>query len=281
MRGKRLLALLVAVAAAAACAAEPEPYRPLPPLALTNLTVRIGLPQPFSVLHVSDSHVTRIDSRDPAALRDFALKRSRMGRGWGDYYLDEAVALARRERMTVVHTGDLVAFCGEACLEYAGRRLRTDDILACVGNHEYWLGEGLCDVRANRAACLPRLKRAFGEDLAVRVREMNGVCFLAFDNASATVAPAVTNAFEAVVRRGKPMVVVCHVPFPTADLKAFTCDGDDVTRRFTERMRQEPLLKAILAGHVHRHHASRFSGTALELVAGALFNGEAQRIRFE
>ena len=178
MREKRLLALLVAVAAAAACAAEPEPYRPLPPLALTDLTVRIGLPKPFSVLHVSDSHVTRIDSRDPAALRDFALKRSRMGRGWGDYYLDEAVALARRERMTVVHTGDLIAFCGEACLEYAGRRLRTDDILACVGNHEYWLGEGLRDVKANR-------------------------------------------------------------------------------------------------------HASRFSETAQELVAGALFNGEAQRIRFE
>ncbi len=83
---------------------------PLQGLSVTNLKVKVGCRRPFGVLHVSDSHLMRIDSRLGEDQLAFALARSRNGREYGEYYLDMAMALARRENIPLVHTGDLVEF---------------------------------------------------------------------------------------------------------------------------------------------------------------------------
>ena len=50
-----------------------------------------------------------------------------------------------------------------------------------------------------------------------------------------------------------------------------------MTREFIARLRREPLLKAILAGHLHFDVAEQFSSTAVQLVAGvAIFTPGAR-----
>ena len=56
--------------------------------------------------------------------------------------------------------------------------------------------------------------------------------------------------------------------------------NDSVSCAFVETARKSPLVKAVLAGHVHCYREFAFSQTATELVAGALFNGDCTEIEF-
>ena len=288
---RRVLAVSgIVLAVSAALAAD---YKPLAPLKLTKCQVEVGAEKPFKVVHVSDSHIVRVDNRDTEEIRAYALKRSYMERKpgryysgdhfWGEHYLEEAVGIARQEGAVIVHTGDMVTYYGPACLDYAGRRLATDDIIACVGNHEYWLAEDKKDVSANESVCLPGLEKAFGKGVKSYEREINGVVFFVFNNASQLVTKETVDAFERAVVRKKPLVLVCHVPLCTKDIHQNSCGWtggkhDQLTVDFVERVRREPLVKAILAGHIHGQVKSRFSDTAVEFVVDALFNGAAQEI---
>jgi len=261
-------------------------YKPLPPLKVTEYAVDVSVEKPFKVLHVSDSHVVRIDSRDTPELRESSLKRSRMGRELGDYYLDVAICRARSAGMPLVHTGDMIAYYGPAGLERAGRLLATDDIIATVGNHEYWLSGESKDVQKNEAACREGLKAAFGQGAGTYEREINGVLFFVFNNASQLVTQETADAFDRTVAKKKPIVMVCHVPLATEGLQNGAVCGwkdakhDQLTLDFVEKVRREPLVKAVLAGHLHGKACCRFSPTAMEYVADALFNGTAQEITF-
>ena len=62
--------------------------KPLKPLKVRRAKVAAGVECPFRILHVSDSHVARIDSRSPEETYAFAKARSRNGRELGEYYLD-------------------------------------------------------------------------------------------------------------------------------------------------------------------------------------------------
>lgn len=257
-------------------------------LSVTSLKVKAGCRRPFGVLHVSDSHLMRIDARLCDSQLSFALTRSRKGREYGEYYLDMAMELARREEIPMVHTGDLVEFAGAANFEAAGRRLRSVDAIACPGNHEYWFSADRCNVEANRAAVAGALARVFPWGVSAWVREIEGVNFFVFDNASQLVSGETADAFAKTVRRGLPIVLVCHVPLVSDDLaeEPGVCGGkigvhDARTVAFVERARREHLVKAVLSGHLHRRCICRFSPTAIQVVSGALFDGQAQRIDFE
>jgi len=260
-------------------------YAPIPPLAVTNICVEIGLKRPFSVLHVSDSHLSRIDSRSDGRLYDFARKRSSNGRELGEHYLNAAFEHAHGKGLKVVHSGDVMEFASAANLEYAERRFRSEDAIACPGNHEYWDGAST-DVAQLRPTMGPNLRSVFGAEASVTV--VGGVTFFAFDNASGRVSAEVVAAFERAVAAKRPIVLVCHVPLPIDGLEdlfpflkdAFCDSYDETTADFVDRVRAEPLVRAVLCGHLHTPLEMPFSPTANQYVAGALFDGQAREILF-
>lgn len=128
------------------------------------------------------------------------------------------------------------------------------------------------------AALASALEQVFPHGVAAAVREIEGVSFFVFDNASGSVSRETAAAFERTVLRGCPIVTVCHVPLqcPEFDDDVSVCKGE-----FVERARREPLVKAVLTGHVHRRMFGRFSPTADEFVVGALFDGCATMMEFE
>ena len=260
-------------------------YEPLPALKIRRIDLTVGAERPFRIMHISDSHIARIDSRDGDSVYAFAKVRSRIGRELGEYYLSEAVHYARMAEIKLVHTGDFMDFMSEANLEYAARRLRTDDFVACVGNHEYWLDAGKIEVEAYKAPTVHRLRPVW-DGVPASVTRINGVSFFMFDNAFRTVTAEIAAQFEEVVKDGLPIVMVCHVPLwvDGCGLRANVCgcpgrtDCDAISCAFVERVRREPLVKAVLAGHLHSRRDFRFSPYATECVANALFNGEAAEV---
>ena len=263
-------------------------YAPIPPLAITNVCIEIGLKHPFSILHVSDSHLLRLDSRSDESLYAFARNRSRNGRELGEHYLNAAFEHARRKGLKVVHTGDFMEFASAANLEYAVRRIRSEDVLVCPGNHEYWTGASEGGKRATFS--VPQLlKSAFQADpkpLAVGDGE---VTFFVFDDAADRVSAEVVAAFGRAVALKRPIVLVCHVPFYVDEMSGkygFLPGGPDwkpdaATTEFIRLIRSEPLVRAILCGHLHASFEVRFSPTARQYVAGPLFGGQAREIQFK
>ena len=55
---------------------------------------------------------------------------------------------------------------------------------------------------------------------------------------------------------------------------------DVVTRDFIAYLKKEPLLKAILAGHLHITVQDRFSPTAMQYVVGGNFMFHGQEVLF-
>ncbi len=262
-------------------------YAPLDRLQVNQIRVFAGADKPFSLLHVSDSHIAKIDSRDSAGILAFAVSRSRLGRELGEYYLDEAVNHARRAKIKLVHTGDFMEFMSEANFEYASRRLLTDDFIACVGNHEYWVDAEHPATEEYKSRTAERLKETW-LGIPAAARRINGVNFFIFDNSFESITPPVVDAFESVVKEGLPIVMVCHVPLwaEACPHKANVCGmpgaktTDETTGGFVERVRGEPLVRAILAGHVHEQFDFQFSASAREIVASALFKGQCNEIEF-
>jgi len=263
-------------------------HNPLPAFVVHREKVSLGVDGGFSVLHVSDSHLARIDSRDGDAAYAFARSRSCIGRELGEYYLDEAVHHARARKMRIVHTGDFADFASEANIEHAARRIRTDGIVACVGNHEFWRDADYMEVEEYKAATVPKLE---GEwcGLPASVARIGGANFFVFDDSFGTVTEKIAAAFEETVREGLPIVMVCHVPLWTENAgldENSSCGApgrnicDAVSCEFVERVRREPLVRAVLSGHLHDFRRFAFSDHADQLVAGALFNGECTEIEF-
>ena len=93
-------------------------------------------------------------------------------------------------------------------------------------------------------------------------------------------------AFAKEVKKGMPIILLMHVPFPTPRIVAATRkywawnkkfrneQPKPITfgkrgQEFIKYLKSEPLLKGILAGHEHITVQERFSDTAIQyLVAG-------------
>jgi len=273
--------------ALALSAGEGWAYARIPALKVKEITVTAGLATPFSVLHVSDSHISRIDTRSGEDIWAFAAKRSRYGRELGEHYFNAAFEHAHGKKLKVIHSGDVVEFASAANLEYVERRFKSENAVACVGNHEYWT-VGPTQDESVRETLLPQLRPAFPKGLPASTVSAGGLSFFLFDNAFGRVSKKTVERFEQAVAQRQPIVLVCHVPFYAEELgkgQAGLPGGprwkpDEATARFIELARAEPLVKAVLCGHLHKTWEGAFSPTARIYGAGALFDGEAQEVRF-
>ncbi len=77
-------------------------------LSLGMATVEIGLDRPFSVLHISDTHLSAADDDEPPEKQILSLKRTRCFGGRQEEALRDSVLWAREHVDLVVHTGDIV-----------------------------------------------------------------------------------------------------------------------------------------------------------------------------
>ena len=129
---------------------------------------------------------------------------------------------------------------------------------------------------------------------------MGGVNFVTLDDVYGYVTERQVELFRKEVKKGLPIVLCMHVPFHTeniwrADIRFWHDEksrfrnvapdpsgeykrqqDDPVTSAFIAYLKTEPLLKAILAGHLHITIQDQFSPTATEYVVGGnfLFHGE-------
>lgn len=282
---------------------------------LTNvvkLELEVGATQPFSAIHVSDSHFCFADERNDERKLKLAESRGRYFAN-GEKCFDAALALAQKKNALFLHTGDLIDFVSEQNLDVVKAKfdetVGAPDRFVSAGNHEYslYVGEAKEDA-AYKAQSYDRVQVAFPNDLTIASKVVNGVNFVAFDDVYYYATPEIFAAFKKEVEKGLPIVAMCHVPLYTPELfdvaigKNAACAylagvpderakdfepgrfqqqrADETTFEFIAWLREQPLLKAILCGHLHYFWSGKFSETATQAVVGGNYQGAAYEISF-
>jgi len=295
-------------------------FNPLPPLKVKEIEVKVGAESPFSVLHISDTHLTRVDTRDDERKIRLAAKRS-VRMGWAEHYLDEAMHYAAEHGMYLMHTGDLIDFVSEANLDSAALHLGAADWFTCAGNHEYskYVGEAKED-EAYKADSRDKVQGAFPNDLTFASRVINGVNFVSIDDVYYNITEEQHALMEQEMKKGLPVVLLCHVPLYTPKhcalqlehskgkaacmtgapleitstfdkgvtyppekawrARAVQQKADKPTLEFMAWLKEQKQLKAILCGHLHHYFEEEFSKTAVEYTVAATYHGRVQAVHF-
>lgn len=277
-------------------------------LAMGYATVRAGATKPFSVLHISDTHL--IEAYDDEGEKKLKLKdiRSRTFGGRQEEALRDSLAWAKANTDYVLHTGDLIDFQSRRNLDLVKKYFGGAAVFGALGNHEFspdmWLSEPAeTHDEAQKAKTRDRLAAVYPFDVVLHSQVVNGVNFVTLDDVYGTVTEEQVRRFRAEAAKGLPIILCMHVPFYTDEIwrathkfwrrpgrrfesaevpprkGAFSRQQDDpVTRDFIAYLKKEPLLKAILAGHEHIMVQDAFSPTAVEYLVGGNYMFAAREV---
>ena len=254
-------------------------------LSLNYHEIKAGAAKPFTVLHISDTHLTAAYPDEGEWERKIAERRIRTFGGRQEEALRDSIAWAKLHNDYIVHTGDLIDFQSRANFDLVKKYYGEGGaaMLGCLGNHEHYRG------KAGRDAY------PFPNDFSATV--LNGVNFVMIDDSANTVSADQASRFEAEAKKGLPIILCMHCPFPTREivraasrfwrskgnLKAIRDMGgyvekykDGTTQDFVAYLRAQPLLKGILCGHGHIGVVSPFSPTAKQYEVAGNFMFHAQ-----
>ena len=285
-------------------------------LALGYAHIKVGATAPFSLLHISDTHLTSVYDDESDVKQKLAKIRTQTFGGCQEEALRDSLAWAKSNVDFVVHTGDLIDFQSRENLDLVKKYFGTGAAkVASAGNHEFSPEMWMSAVKEEHTEAYKDLTRkdlqaAFPYDLQFNATVVNGVNFIAMDDVYGYVPPACVEKFHAEVKKGLPIVLCMHVPFYTdgiwrANTKFWTSSAqhgkpnffrtaavpdacgdyvaqqqDPVTREFIAYLKSEKLLKGILAGHLHITIQDRFSPTAMQYVVGGNFLFHGQEVLF-
>ena len=273
-------------------------------LALNYGTVNIGLEKPFSILHISDTHLTAVYPHEDEKKQQLHKIRTTTFGGRQEEALRDSLDWARQHVDYVVHTGDLIDWQSEANFDLV-KKYFGEGVVGCLGNHEFsqhmWLSEPKeTGTEQYKDLTRKKLQEVFPYDIELQSQVVGGVNFVTLDDVYGYVTERQVELFRKEVKKGLPIVLCMHVPFHTeniwrADIRFWHDEksrfrnvapdpsgeykrqqDDPVTSAFIAYLKTEPLLKAILAGHLHITIQDQFSPTATEYVVGGnfLFHGE-------
>lgn len=264
---------------------------------LIETIVHIGVEKPFEFLHVSDTHICRADSRnDERKIRLAESRAAHFTTAESDYA--EILETAVKEKLLVTHTGDLIDFVSEANLD--GARAFTDqvDCFMAAGNHEFslYVGEAKEDA-AYRNQSLEHVQESFKNDIRFASRIVNGVNLIAIDNSYYLFEQWQLDRLKEETDKGLPMILFMHTPMyneetydfarsiqadapaylmavPVTKMDYYTPDryeqqlADAVTWEADRYIKENPLIKAVFAGHIHHDFETLLTENVPQYVTG-------------
>jgi hypothetical protein len=257
----------------------------------------VGAEKPFTLLHISDTHLTHADERDDERKLELAKARSEAFPN-AEIFLSEVSAYANEINTTILHTGDLIDFVSYANLDFVKEFIDNNDCFMAAGNHEFslYVGEAFEDA-AYRNQSLARVQAVFKNDIRFSSRVIGGVNFVAIDNSYYRFEAEQLEALKRETKRGFPIVLAMHSPLHCEALYQYQLNkrkrecafltstpldllekypekrfiqqrADNITLETTEYIKAQPCIKALLTGHLHFDFDTLLTPTLPQLVTG-------------
>lgn len=255
-------------------------------MSMIETKLNIGVKEPFRILHMSDTHLTYADMRDGE--RKVALAESRKN---GFPYAEETLILAsktaKEKGVPIVHTGDLIDFVSIANLEAAKQFTHENDCYMAAGNHEFslYVGEAKEDA-AYRNQSLDIVQASFKNDIRMSSRVIGGVNFVALDNSYYLFEAEQLAFLKKEAEKNMPIILLLHDPLyeptlydmmmknspcaylvgvPESLMQGYPADryeqqkADETTLSAMDYIKNQPQIKAIIAGHIHHNYEGLFA----------------------
>lgn len=185
----------------------------------TETTIRVeGLAEPVTLLHVTDSHVSEADERDPEAIpvaehyRKSFLAQAHDGlptlehfRGTLDRYANEVDA--------IVLTGDIMHFPSYANIDIVTKELErySTPAIYTLGNHD-WNFPYMPWNDDTRAAYYPRFNQLMRGTPAHQAETVGGIRLIAIDNSNYQVTDEQFAFLRDQLALGLPSILLVHIP---------------------------------------------------------------------
>ncbi len=263
-------------------------------------TLNVVAEKPFTVLHLSDTHITCVDDRDDERKKVLASVRKKIVEfAEADEMLRVAENLSQKEGIPILHTGDLIDFVSYANLDFAEDYAKRNDFFMAAGNHEFslYVGEAW-EEAAYRNQSLARVQKAFRNDIRFSSKVINGVNFVAIDNSYNAFENEQLEKLKIEREKGLPIVLLMHTPLydesmyyfqrqknknepvhqmnvPLEKMDYYSPDrlrqqtADEITKKAYEYiMENMSVIKAILCGHVHIDYDGNAGGKIPQIVTG-------------
>ncbi|MBQ7187819.1 MAG: metallophosphoesterase [Kiritimatiellae bacterium] len=274
-------------------------------LSINKVHINAGTTEPFSVLHISDTHLTDAYPQEDEKKQKLKAVRTQTFGGRQEEALRDSIAWAKANTDYLLHTGDLIDWVSQANLDLV-KKYYGDAMFGSIGNHEYshnmWFDKGSDDTVPNRVQTHALLGKYYPFNVTFASQVVHGVRFISIDDVFARVTSEQVELFKAEAKKGQPIILLMHVPFYTdfifgTNAKYWKYGSkfrgwpetsgeykiqkeDPTTRDFIAYLKSEPLLKGILAGHLHITVQDRFSPTAMEYVVGGNYGFVGQEVSF-
>ena len=260
---------------------------------IIKTAIPLGVETPFQILHLSDTHLTRANLRDGE--RKVKLAENRLSIfPEAEAVLQSACAAAKELQVPIIHTGDLIDFVSLANLEAAKNFIDENDCFIAAGNHEFslYVGEAKEDA-AYRNQSLTAVQAAFKNDIRMSSRIIGGVNFVALDNGYYLFEEKQFEFLKQEVEKGLPMILLMHTPLyehalyekmmkqspcaylagvPTELMKSYPTDrfqqqlADETTLEVMEYIKNQPLIKALITGHLHFNYEGVYGDRIPQIV---------------
>lgn len=272
-------------------------------LEVTELQVK-GARQGASVLHLTDTHLSDCDSRNPDLVGAMAKWQQVFG-GRMSQNVERLVRLANElEVGAVALTGDIVHCPTEANLDL-GRKLFQQLKMPwgyALGNHD-WTGAPPPDREHWRS----KYSRWTDRPLSWHSLNLAGVDLVFIDNSDYQISPEQLQKTETLARAGNPCILFMHIPISLESLrpdalavwKVPILMGDPTwtkearkqwgnaetdaasTLEFIELVKNNPNLQAVFAGHLHFSHQDQYRPGHSQYVTDAGFKLSARLIEIQ
>lgn len=262
-------------------------------MSIIPTSLKVGVKEPFRVLHMTDTHLTYADMRDGERKVELATRRARSF-PLAEEMLRLASEISKSENVPILHTGDLIDFVSLANLEAVERFVAQNDCFFATGNHEFslYVGEAKEDA-AYRNQSLPAVQKVFKNDIRMASRVIGGVNFVGLDNGYYLFELQQLAFLKNEVAKGLPVVLLMHNPLyepklhefmtqrdacsylvavPEELMMGYSADrfeqqrADAVTLETVEYIKNETQIKAIIAGHLHKDFEGVFADRIPQIV---------------
>ena len=272
---------------------------------LIKSTFHIGLEKPVKLLYVTDTHLSLVDERDDARKRALCARFSTPDSA---RFLEEHLSYAKASCDLFVHTGDLMDFVSCANVEAARKFVSDKHVFFIAGNHDYsqYVGEAWED-QAYRMNSYMQMGYGLGVPMFFNSRVIGGVNIVGIDNSYYLFQDWQLWRLKREVEKGLPIVLAFHDPLFEESLFQYHrqvsdapctylvgCDEmhllcysefravqqrpDEPTLRMIEYIKSEPLIKAVLTGHVHFSFESEIVPGLPQFVTDCGYKGIAREI---
>lgn len=273
------------------------------PLEILKNTIRIGLSKPVTLLHMTDSHITRDDPFGGKQTANFDVDY----KGCAEDYFFQAIRYAKENEIPILHTGDMIDSFSEGNFKFLAEHFKDVDYIYAAGNHDFChkLGEAKEDYdykweKINDIA--PYIKN----NLYFYSRVIGGVNIVTLDNTYYTVTQGHIELLKAEVAKGYPILLAMHVPFCTPSLAQLAIESnepayvigapnellgryseerrrqqtpDETTLRFMEYVKNQPAIKVLVTGHRHINDESMIGNRLPQFVTHGTYAGYVREIK--